>query len=83
MVSVKMNKISKTISIPYWYRYGFYESDTCYSAEILFKTAKKGKKPYLYHTSIDMVFVKMNKISKTISIPYWYRYGFLEVLLKK
>ena len=23
MVSVKMNKISKTISIPYWYRCGF------------------------------------------------------------
>ena len=64
MVSVKINKISKTISIPYWYRYAllevflkknnltdvlspFYESDMCYSAEILFKTAKKGKKPYL------------------------------------
>ena len=56
MVFVKMNKISKTISIPYWYRYGFlevslkknnltdvlspfYESDMCYSAEVLFKIA--------------------------------------------
>ena len=26
MVSVKMNKISKTISIPYCYRYGFFGS---------------------------------------------------------
>ena len=51
MVSVKMNKISKTISIPYWYRYGFYESDTCYSAEILFKTAKKGKN-HIYSTPV-------------------------------
>ena len=61
----------------------FYESDMCYSAEVLFKTAKKGQKPYLYHSSIDMVSVKMNKISKTISILLWYRYGFLEVFLKK
>ena len=38
---------------------------------------------YLYHTSIDMVSVKNNKISKTISILLWYRYGFLEVSLKK
>ena len=64
----------KTISIPYWYRYGFLkvllkkqpnrcESDMCYSAEILFKTAKKkSKKPYLYHTSIGMVSIKMNEI---------------------
>ena len=72
MVSVKMNKISKTISILLWYRYGFlevslkknnltdvlspfYESDMCYSAEVLFKTAIKGQ--------------------KTISIPHQYRYG--------
>ena len=30
---------------------------------------KKQKKTYLYHTSIDMVSVEMNEISKTISIP--------------
>ena len=50
--------------------------------DVLF-SRKKAKKPYLYHTSIDMVFVKMNKISKTISIPYWYRYGFWKFRSKK
>ena len=86
MVSVEMNNIPKTISIPSWYRYGFfwqfhsknnptdvlspfYESDICWLAGVLSKTAKKSKKPYLYQTSKDMVSVEMNKISKTISIP--------------
>ena len=68
MVSVKINKISKTIFIPYWYRYGFlevllkknnltdvlspfYESDMCYSVEVLFKTAKKAKN-HIYTTPV-------------------------------
>ena len=34
----------------------FYESDMCYSAEVLFKTAKKGQNPYLYHSSIDIFY---------------------------
>ena len=73
-------KIEKTISIPVRYRYGFleillkthpnryvmhlHESNMCSFAEDISKTAKNNKKPNLYHTGIDMVWAKMNKISK-------------------
>ena len=119
----------------------FYESDMCYSAEVLFKTAIKGQKtisiphqyryglcknsfktisiPWRYwygffgNFALKVVFLwsishqsvtpcalviidilhpeqiwgltwklEEEKIEKTISIPAWYRYGFLEILLK-
>ena len=72
-------KIEKTISIPVRYRFGFleillkthpnryamhlHESNMCSFAEDISKTAKNNKKPYLYHTGIDMVWAKMSKAS--------------------
>ena len=38
----------------------------CPFREILYKTAKNDKKPYLYHAGIDMVLAKMNKASLNI-----------------
>ena len=35
------------------------------------------KKPYLYQRGIGMVFHISLILTKTISIPVWYRYGFL------
>ena len=71
-------KIEKTISIPLWYRYGFleillkntstgmlsrvYESNICAWAEVVLKTAKNTKKPYLYLRGIDMVFWKFSPL---------------------
>ena len=39
------------------------------------------QKQYLYLAGIDMVLVKITEISKTISIPRWYRYGFLKTYI--
>ena len=41
----------------------WYESNMCSFAEVLSKTAKNDKKPYLYHTGIDMVWAKMSRAS--------------------
>ena len=78
-MKIRRRKIEKTISIPARYRYGFleillkthpnryvmhlHESNMCSFAEDISKTAKNNKKPYLYHTGIDMVWAKMSKAS--------------------
>ena len=84
-IKIRRRKIVKTISIPARYRYGFLEilpkptptgmiciyiSQICVQLLKFFqKQLKTAKKPYLYHTGIDMVWAKMSKASLDLYPP--------------
>ena len=76
---IEGEKMGKTISIPFWCRYGFLQYllqkllnrliwhicvyNMNFLLEVLFKTTKTAKKTYLYQLGIDMVLAKLNMAS--------------------